>query len=440
MGKRLLSLAEQLDDATLRRVFTHTSWASERVDSYERLEFLGDSVLSLAVTTELYRRFPAFSEGHLARLRAYVVSRATCAKVAAKLGLGRTLRERANGIAEGEAAQLMTNTNVLADLTEALIGALYVTFGYEAVRPAVVEAFTEHIDFAEESYVDHKTELQEYAARLGCGVGYRLVATIGPPHHREFEIEVVVDGEALGRGIGSSKKRAEQDAAAEALAELQDRERRGKRRARLRSRRPEAKAGVKAETAETDGGAEAETEAAVADNGADNGADSAVPVAAQASRRRGPAAVKRGPTAVKPVPRVAAGAPASPSETDAPKAPAGAKAPRSQVRRKTTTPQPGARAPKPRVTGRAPKARASTAAPATGAAGPAPEAVAARASGEDAVADQQAEPTTTAAAPRRRGGRSRRRTPAAGTAVAAPSADDAEAEARRTSGRRTKDR
>jgi ribonuclease-3 len=268
MGKRLLSLAEQLDDATLRRVFTHTSWASERVDSYERLEFLGDSVLSLAVTTELYRRFPAFSEGHLARLRAYVVSRATCAKVAAKLGLGRMLRERASGIAEGEAVQLMTNTNVLADLTEALIGALYVTFGYEAVRPAVVEAFSEHIDFAEESYVDHKTELQEYAARLGGGVGYRLVATVGPPHHREFEIEVVIDGEALGRGVGSSKKRAEQDAAAEALAELRDRERRGKRRARLRSRRPEGSASA---------------------GGGDGGAEAAEPVPAQGSAKRRPA-------------------------------------------------------------------------------------------------------------------------------------------------------
>ncbi|RPI30401.1 MAG: ribonuclease III, partial [Actinomycetota bacterium] len=365
MGKRLLSLAEQLDDATLRRVFTHTSWASERVDSYERLEFLGDSVLSLAVTTELYRRFPAFSEGHLARLRAYVVSRATCAKVAVKLGLGRTMRERANGIAEGEAAQLMTNANVLADLTEALIGALYVTFGYEAVRPAVVEAFSEHIDFAEESYVDHKTELQEYAARLGCGVGYRLVATIGPPHHREFEIEVVIDGEALGRGVGSSKKRAEQDAAAEALAELQDRERRGKRRARLRSRRPEGKAGAGAD-----------------DGVAEGGADGAEPVAAKA-------APKRRPTPAKPAARVADAAAGTTSDTDASK------------------PRSGAKAAKPRT---------STTAPRTRAARPAPEGGAAGASGEGAVADQQAEPTTAAAAPRRRGGRSRRRTPAASAA------------------------
>ncbi|MEE4276433.1 MAG: ribonuclease III, partial [Thermoleophilia bacterium] len=312
MGKRLLSLAEQLDDATLRRVFTHTSWASERVDSYERLEFLGDSVLSLAVTTELYRRFPAFSEGHLARLRAYVVSRATCAKVATKLGLGRTLRERANGIAEGEAAQLMTNTNVLADLTEALIGALYVTFGYEAVRPAVVEAFSEHIDFAEESYVDHKTELQEYAARLGCGVGYRLVATIGPPHHREFEIEVVVDGEALGRGVGSSKKRAEQDAAAEALAELQDRERRGKRRARLRSRRPEAKAGEgKGET----------------DGGDGSGAGDAGRVAVKS-------APKRWPAAARPAARVADAAPTPPPDTDPPTPGTEAETPKARAPRR----------------------------------------------------------------------------------------------------------
>ncbi len=83
---RLLALAEQLDDGLLRQVFTHSSWVAERGRSYERLEFLGDSVLSLAVTTELYRRFPEHSEGSLARLRAYVVSRATCAKVADEAG------------------------------------------------------------------------------------------------------------------------------------------------------------------------------------------------------------------------------------------------------------------------------------------------------------------------------------------------------------------
>ena len=250
MTYRLLALAEQLDHATVRQVFTHTSWASERVDSYERLEFLGDSVLSLCVTTELYRRFPAVAEGHLARLRAYIVSRATCARVAADLGLGKLLREHA-GVARdaGDVAQLQTNQNVLADLTEALIGAVYLTFGFEAVRPAVVEAFEAHIRYAEESYIDHKTELQEHLARVGQAVDYRVVGYSGPPHSREFEIEARVDGEALGHGYGTSKKRAEQEAAAEALHQLHTRARRGARRARLRGRRsrPPENAGVSPE-------------------------------------------------------------------------------------------------------------------------------------------------------------------------------------------------
>ena len=241
MDDRLLSLAERLDEEVLQQVFTHSSLVVERSRSYERLEFLGDSVLSLCVTTELYRRFPGYAEGHLARLRAYVVSRATCAKVASRLGLGRMLRELAGrSHDDGEIALLMSNQNVLADLTEALIGALYVTFGYEAVRPAVVEVFSEHIDFAHSSYVDHKTELQESLAKTGRIVVYRVLGTSGPPHDREFEIEAVIEGEVLGRGMGRSKKRAEQEAAEEALRELTARSRRKSRRARLRTRRKPA--------------------------------------------------------------------------------------------------------------------------------------------------------------------------------------------------------
>jgi len=243
----------------MRQVFTHTAWAAERVDSYERLEFLGDSVLSLCITTELYRRFPDFAEGHLARLRAYIVSRATCARVAAKLGLGKLLREQAGlGKEAGDALQLQSNPNVLADLTEALIGAVYVTFGYAAVRPAVVEAFEEHIRYAESSYIDHKTELQEHLARNSQSVSYKVLRYSGPPHNREFEIEAGVDGEVLGHGLGTSKKRAEQEAAAEALHELQTRARRAARRARLRgprSPRP-AEEGAVAEGAAADAPAE----------------------------------------------------------------------------------------------------------------------------------------------------------------------------------------
>jgi ribonuclease-3 len=230
---RLLALAAQLDGETVRQVFTHSSWVSERARSYERLEFLGDSVLSLAVTTELYRRFPGHSEGHLARLRAYVVSRATCAKVAKELGLDRLLHEVGADHDAAELEQLMTNQNVLADVTESLIGALYLTFGFDAVRPAVVESFAEHIDYAEKSYVDFKTELQEQLAKMGTGVTYRVVGFSGPPHDRNFAVEAVVDGETLGRGVGPSKKRAEQEAASQAMAELARREKRRRRRVRL---------------------------------------------------------------------------------------------------------------------------------------------------------------------------------------------------------------
>jgi ribonuclease-3 len=240
---RLLALLDQLEPSVVRQVFTHSSWVAERSRSYERLEFLGDSVLSLSVTTELYRRYPQFSEGHLARLRAYVVSRETCAKVAQDLGLGKLLRRHAAENHEnGELEQLATNANVLADLTEALIGAIYLTFGLDTVRPAVIEVFTEHIRFAEKSYVDYKTELQELLARSARIVSYRLVVESGPAHDRRFEVEAVVDGDTLGRGAGQSKKRAEQQAAAEALAALQavtDRAARPRMRLFGRRKRPE---------------------------------------------------------------------------------------------------------------------------------------------------------------------------------------------------------
>ncbi|HUK77478.1 MAG TPA: ribonuclease III [Thermoleophilia bacterium] len=234
---RLLALAEQLDDGLLRQVFTHSSWVAERGRSYERLEFLGDSVLSLAVTTELYRRFPEHSEGSLARLRAYVVSRVTCAKVADGLGLPGFVRRFGSGHEQVELDQLVGNENILADMTESLIGAVYLTYGFDVVRPAVIEAFSEHISFAERSYVDFKTELQEQLAKTGRSVNYRLVETIGPPHARKFVLEAVVDGAPVGRGVGVSKKRAEQEAAAEALREFNRTDKPKRRRVRLRGRR-----------------------------------------------------------------------------------------------------------------------------------------------------------------------------------------------------------
>lgn|GEM_PF-300656 len=251
MSLDLLELLDLLDDRVVRQAFTHASLVEDRGRSYERLEFLGDSVLSLCITGELYRRFPRHSEGHLARLRAYVVSRETCARVAEELELGRRLERYAPAHHDAaEIAQLARTVNVLADLTESVIGAAYLTFGFEAVRPGVVAAFDEHIAFAERSHVDNKTELQERLAKSSRSVTYRLVEQSGPAHDRRFEIEAVIDGEVMGRGRGQSKKRAEQMAAGEVLNRLGEGDKRpAPRRVRLLARRPRAgsRDGVRAE-------------------------------------------------------------------------------------------------------------------------------------------------------------------------------------------------
>jgi ribonuclease-3 len=138
----------------------------------------------------LYRRFPDFAEGHLARLRAYIVSRATCSRVAAKLGLGKLLRQYAGAGGEGnDAAQLQSNQNVLADLTESLIGAVYLTFGYEAVRPAVIEVFEKECRAATST-----TRRSRRSTGPAAGQSVGRSRARGPPHNREFEIEAVVDG------------------------------------------------------------------------------------------------------------------------------------------------------------------------------------------------------------------------------------------------------
>jgi len=202
-------------------VFTHTSWASERSSSYERLEFLGDSVLELAVAHALYRRHPDFSEGKLAKVRSHVVSRATCAEVARKLGLGQRLVEHAASTQTAEEVErLSRNRNVLAAVIEAALGAIFLQHGFAAVENAVVDAFADEIEHALTTRVDHKTDLQELLARTGRQVVYTEISVEGPPHERRFTCAAVIDGEELGRGEGQTKKEAEQEAAREALGKL----------------------------------------------------------------------------------------------------------------------------------------------------------------------------------------------------------------------------
>jgi ribonuclease-3 len=180
-------------------------------------------VLSLAVTTHLYPRLAAESHGagRLTKIRAQAVSGRSCRAVAERLGLPERLRTAAPADAGVPATEsLMRTERVLASVIEAVIGACYLAFGYEATAPAVVEAFGPEIEQALVHPADFKSALQERLARRGALVRYDVVAEDGPPHDRIFEVTASVEGEEVARGSGRSKKDAEQAAAAAALETL----------------------------------------------------------------------------------------------------------------------------------------------------------------------------------------------------------------------------
>jgi ribonuclease-3 len=201
-------------------VFTHASWSERRSESYERLAFLGDSVLSLAITTHLYPRFEAerYGAGRLTKLRAQAVSGRACKEVAEELGLPERLEAAAP---PGASVTTLTRTErVLASVIEAVIGACYLAFGFERTAEAVVEAFRNQVEEALEHPEDSKSALQELLARRGATVDYAVTDEAGPPHDRTFEVTASVGGDVVGKGSGRSKKDAEQAAARAALNAL----------------------------------------------------------------------------------------------------------------------------------------------------------------------------------------------------------------------------
>ncbi len=217
----LARLLEELPPALARQVFTHASWSERRGDAYDRLAFLGDSVLSLAVTSHLYPRLEAerYGAGRLTKIRAAAVSGEACREVAERLGLPERLVAAAPAGVRADADTLLT-TRVLASITEALIGACYLDFGYERTAAAVVADFTPEIDAALTNPTDHKSTLQEMLARRGEVVAYTVADEEGPPHSRTYTVEATVDGRLVGRGSGHSKKQAEQNAAQAAIEAL----------------------------------------------------------------------------------------------------------------------------------------------------------------------------------------------------------------------------
>ncbi len=208
------------DRGLLEHAMTHSSYANEHrgagLTSNERLEFLGDSVLGVVVADCLFREHPDMPEGELTRTRAALVCEGSLHEVAKSLGLGRYLR-----LGKGEdSGGGRKRPSILADATEAMLAAVYLDGGMEAVRP-VIRALILDKEREKAADRDYKTALQELVQRTpGAAVGYRLVRESGPDHCRSFEMEVSVDGEVIGKGAGRTKKEAEQMAAKAALEKL----------------------------------------------------------------------------------------------------------------------------------------------------------------------------------------------------------------------------
>jgi ribonuclease-3 len=219
----LRALLDELPEEIGAPVFNHASWSDRRSESYERLAFLGDSVLALSVSAHLYPRLDAerFGAGSLTKIRAQAVSGRSCRAVAERLGIPARLLAAAPGQALPMTETLVRAERVLASVIEAVIGACFIAFGYERTSVAVVEAFTPEIEDALERSVDFKSTLQELLARRGTVVVYDVVQEEGPPHDRVFSVSALVGGEEVGRGRGRSKKDAEQEAAQAALGALE---------------------------------------------------------------------------------------------------------------------------------------------------------------------------------------------------------------------------
>ncbi|MFZ0377423.1 MAG: putative dsRNA-binding protein [Solirubrobacteraceae bacterium] len=219
----LRELLDELPDDLARPAFTHASWTTRRSDSYERLAFLGDSVLALAVTSHLYPRLEAdrYGPGRLTKIRAQAVSGRSCRAVAERLGVPDRLRAAAPAAAATTVPGLVSTERVLASVIEAVIGACFLAFGYERTSAAVVAAFSPEIENALENPVDFKSALQERLARKGALVTYDVVDEEGPPHDRVFSVSATIGGVEVGRGRGRSKKDAEQEAAQAALEALE---------------------------------------------------------------------------------------------------------------------------------------------------------------------------------------------------------------------------
>ena len=206
----------------LQNALAHSSYANERwhdsLKSNERLEFLGDSILGMVVAEYLYRNFPDRPEGELTRMRADMVCETSLAAVADKIGLGDHLmlghgEERFGG---------RKRASILADAVESVIAASFLDGGMDAAKAFIARFVLTEVPVKQLHNADYKTALQELVQQKKAQVlTYALIGESGPDHDKEFRVQVSLNGMPIGEGTGRSKKRAEQDAAHNALNTLQ---------------------------------------------------------------------------------------------------------------------------------------------------------------------------------------------------------------------------
>lgn len=206
------------DEATFRLAMTHRSAAQDPVrDSYERLEYFGDSVLGLIIAQYLYEHYPEWDQGMMSKAKAFVVQEAPLAETALRLGLDAHLILSPSEEATGGRKR----ASILADVLEAIIGGIYLESGLEPARWFVLEqlqGFLQMISGGDVNPTDYKSRLQELAQSIWRQTpNYRVVAESGHSHERRFIVQVIFDGEVMGEGTGRSKKEAEQLAAQDAL-------------------------------------------------------------------------------------------------------------------------------------------------------------------------------------------------------------------------------
>ncbi|MBQ7566087.1 MAG: ribonuclease III [Oscillospiraceae bacterium] len=208
------------DQSLLINALTHRSYAHESQNSgpdNERLEFLGDSILGFVVADALYRQFPEKSEGELTRIRADLVCEGNLARVAASIGLGKHLL-----LGRGEDQNGgRTRDSIVSDAMESVIAAVCLDSGFDAAKEIILRLILGDTPEDKPRVVDYMTLIQELVQRdKKQAIHYVLVGETGPDHDKRFDMEAILNGKIVGRGSGSSKKRAEQEAAKDAVGRL----------------------------------------------------------------------------------------------------------------------------------------------------------------------------------------------------------------------------